>query len=71
MNISLIMAMKEIFGKTTVYKNKITIPKDMRKYFHIKDGDKFIWGINKEEDLILRRSTFDRMNIEKRFYINE
>ncbi len=60
------MSFTEIFGKTTVYKNKITIPKEVRKYFSIKDGDKFIWGILKG-DLVIRKTKLDKMKSRFRY----
>ncbi len=55
------MSFIEVYGKSTVYKNKITIPKDVRKYFSIKDGDKLIWIIDKDGDLIIRKTSLDKM----------
>ena len=52
---------EEYFGKTTVYDKRITIPKDAREYFHIKNGDRFVWMSNRHGDLVLRQSKTNKM----------
>jgi len=48
--------MIEIFGTTTIYKNKITVLSEIRKRFGFHDGTKLLWGINRNGDLVIKKA---------------
>lgn len=46
----------EILGTTTVYDSKIRLTKEVKKMFKIKQGDKMVWAINRDGNLILSKA---------------
>lgn len=50
----------EIIGTTKVYDNKVSLIRKVRDRFNMKDGDKLVWGINKDGQLILTKAEIER-----------
>lgn len=47
----------ETIKVTTISQNKVYIPQNIMKRFGFKNGDKIVWGINRDGEIIIEKNT--------------
>lgn len=55
----------EIIGFSKVYNNNIHIPSEIIKKFKLKNGDKLVWALNDDKELIIIKA--NRINKESNY----
>lgn len=46
----------EIIGQSKIYNGNIHIPSDIKKRFGFRDGEKIIWAISKQGQLVISKA---------------
>ena len=47
----------EIIKVVKISQNKVYIPKTIRERYALKDGEDIVWGINKNGEIVLTKTT--------------
>lgn len=47
--------MRSILGTSKIHQNRIVIPKDVRKRFHLNNIDRVVWIENDSGELVIQR----------------